>query len=225
MFYQIILSPQVKRSLIIINKLVYTSCRTNFKVQNNAKTSWNCNIVPSLPSKKKIFSILAKDSLKIFSVVRYFSWKLEFFSNILSVVVGFCSFKNLIFRGSRFYHSVLIITRIWVYINQFIKTCFLSKNFYLRDTFLSGFFFLEPKLTLCSLRFRFDIYFKINLVLTLRFKVIMWKICFRKILNVNLIFFNSLTSVISNFIFAISHLCKKRLNLCVLSVLQFICKI
>ena len=29
-FYQIFLSSQVKRSLIISNKLIYTSCRTNF---------------------------------------------------------------------------------------------------------------------------------------------------------------------------------------------------
>ena len=31
----------------------------------NVKTSWNCNLVPSLLPKKKILSILAKDSLSI----------------------------------------------------------------------------------------------------------------------------------------------------------------
>ena len=71
MFYQIFLSPQVKRNLIISNKLVYTrcftSCRTKKigKVQDNVKTSWNYNLVPSLLPKKKILSTLAKDSLKI----------------------------------------------------------------------------------------------------------------------------------------------------------------
>ena len=35
------------------------------KVQNNVKTSWKYNLVPSLPPKYKILSILAKDSLKI----------------------------------------------------------------------------------------------------------------------------------------------------------------
>ena len=35
------------------------------KIENNVKTSWNCNLVPSLLPKKKILSILAKDSLSI----------------------------------------------------------------------------------------------------------------------------------------------------------------
>ena len=45
----------------------------------------------SLTPKKKILSTLAKDSFKkqneLFPVVRYFTWKLEFASNILSMVV------------------------------------------------------------------------------------------------------------------------------------------
>ena len=56
MFYQIFLSPQVKRSVIITNKLVCKSCLTSCRiasrvaerlsyeigeVQNNVKTSWN----------------------------------------------------------------------------------------------------------------------------------------------------------------------------------------
>ena len=77
MFYQIFFSPQVKRSLIVSNKLVYTSCLTSChttydlesqeisKFQNNVKTLWNYNVVPSFPSKRKILSILAKGSLKI----------------------------------------------------------------------------------------------------------------------------------------------------------------
>ena len=55
----------------------------------------------------------------------------------------------------------------------------------------------------------------------------MWKICTRKILNVNLIFFNSLTSVIaefstSNFIFVISLQKKIEPSVFFLSILQFI---
>ena len=77
MFYQSVLSPQLKRSLIINNKLVYTSSLTSCqtasdlgseeirKVQNDVKISWNYNLVPSFPLKKKVLSILAKDFLKI----------------------------------------------------------------------------------------------------------------------------------------------------------------
>ena len=57
----------------------------------------------------------------------------------------------------------------------------------------------------------------------------MWKIRIQKILNVNLIFFNSFSSVIaefptSNIIFVISYLWKKNIepNVFPLSILQFI---
>ena len=74
MFYQIFLSPQVKRSLFIRNRLAYTisqtSCRTTKdfrfqkigKVQKNFKMSWNYNL---LPPKNKTLLILIKDSWKI----------------------------------------------------------------------------------------------------------------------------------------------------------------
>ena len=77
MFYQIFISLQVKRRLIISNKLVYTSCLTSCrttqdlrpqkirKVQNNVKTLWKYKPVLSLPLKNKILSIRAKDSLTI----------------------------------------------------------------------------------------------------------------------------------------------------------------
>ena len=76
MFYQTFHSPQVKQSLIISNKLVYTSylksCQTTEdlrpqeirKVLNNVKVSWKltqCLVL--LP--KKMLSILAKDSVKV----------------------------------------------------------------------------------------------------------------------------------------------------------------
>ena len=35
------------------------------KDQNNLKTSWNYNLVPSLPLEKNILSILSKDYSKI----------------------------------------------------------------------------------------------------------------------------------------------------------------
>ena len=60
---------------------------------------------------------------------------------------------------------------------------FLIKNVYLIDTFL-GRVFLKPKLNKSFPCFRFDIYFKINLVLPLEFKVINVKICIRKINNI-----------------------------------------
>ena len=47
----------------------------------------------NLPPKMKILPILAKSSWKIeiwiFPVVRYFTWKLEFVSHILSLIVGY----------------------------------------------------------------------------------------------------------------------------------------
>ena len=59
---------------------------------------------------------------------------------------------------------------------------FLIKNFYLLDTFLSG-FLLKPKLKKSFLCFCFDIYFKISLVLLLGFKVVHAKNCIRKTLK------------------------------------------
>ena len=48
--------------------------------------------------------------------------------------------RKLLKRGKFFLTTQsLIVKRNWVYINQFIKTCFLKKNFYLLDTFLDGF--------------------------------------------------------------------------------------
>ena len=104
------------------------------------------------------------------------------------------------------YHSVLTITRIWIYVTQCIKTCS-----YIQKTFT------HLMLLLC---FRFEIFFKINLFLPLGFKVIrMWKFF------TNSIFFNSLTTVIaefptsnlSNLIFVIPYLCKKDRRTCLCS--------
>ena len=69
--YQILLSLQMKRSVIISNKLVYTICLTSCcktylgsqesrKYQENLKTSLNYGLVSSLTTKTKHLSILGK---------------------------------------------------------------------------------------------------------------------------------------------------------------------
>ena len=66
--------------------------------------------MPSFPPKMKALSIFAKNSLKteieIFPMVCYFTWKLEFVSNILSGIV--VSFLFTTFRN----YSVLLV--IWM---------------------------------------------------------------------------------------------------------------
>ena len=76
MFYQIFLSPKVKRSAIISNKhgiyelphelpndlrLTNLGSQEIRKVQENLKTSKSYNLVPSPPSKIKFLLILAKN--------------------------------------------------------------------------------------------------------------------------------------------------------------------
>ena len=105
-FYQVFLLPQVKRSLIISNKLVYTSClrscRTTYeirKVQDNVKTSWKYTLVLILPPPPKRIVNTSQRLLEnrnwTFPVVHYFTWKLEFFSNIFSLLVSRNSFLLL----------------------------------------------------------------------------------------------------------------------------------
>ena len=53
MFYQTFLSPQVKRSLITIKKLIYARCPTILDL-GNYKTSWNYNPQASLPPLPEI---------------------------------------------------------------------------------------------------------------------------------------------------------------------------
>ena len=60
---------------------------------------------------------------------------------------SFCGSKN--FLISTFYHSVLIITRNWGYINQFTKNVSYLNNVCLLDSFLGG-FFLKSKLKKAS---------------------------------------------------------------------------
>ena len=73
-------------------------CLLSSKVNNSAnswktpkgKFSYNYNLAPSLPPKIKILLILAKiaekNKLK-FLAVRYFTWKVKFVSNILSMII------------------------------------------------------------------------------------------------------------------------------------------
>ena len=94
MFYQLFLSAQVQRSLIISNKLIYTNCFTSCRTTSNLGkfrvTSKLHRIISlCLVFLPKILSIVAKNCLKTFPVVHYFTWKLKFFSNIWSVVAVF----------------------------------------------------------------------------------------------------------------------------------------
>ena len=98
MFYQIFLSPQVKQSLIISNKLVYTSClmrcRTTYdlrsqeirKVQNSVKTSWKYDLVPSFPPKKLNFSRNSLFRMKTRVSLKY--------------LVRACSSNSLVVKGN-----------------------------------------------------------------------------------------------------------------------------
>ena len=76
MVQQVLLSPQVKQSIIFSKKLVYTSCLTYYqttydlrsqeirKYQENLKTSYNYYLMLSLPSNLKNLSLLVKISSK-----------------------------------------------------------------------------------------------------------------------------------------------------------------
>ena len=48
MFYQIFLSPQVKRSLIIINKLAHTSCLTSYRTTQDLRKLGKFRIMSKL---------------------------------------------------------------------------------------------------------------------------------------------------------------------------------
>ena len=71
---QILLLPQVKRTVILSNKLVYTSCLTSCRTTSDFR-NWTRKI-------------LLKNINWTFPVVRYFTWKLEFVSNILWMIVS-----------------------------------------------------------------------------------------------------------------------------------------
>ena len=64
------LSPQVKRSAIISRKKWYVRVASRVaerlrKGQENFKTSYNYNLVPSVPPKIQVLLILAKNCWKI----------------------------------------------------------------------------------------------------------------------------------------------------------------
>ena len=96
-----------KRSLIISNKLVYTccftSCRTTSdigsleirKILNNVTVSWKYNLVRSLPPQKNIVNTskrLLENINWTATVIHYCTWKVEFFTNIFSMVLSWNSF-------------------------------------------------------------------------------------------------------------------------------------
>ena len=99
--YQIFFSQQVERSVIISNKHgIYElphELPNHFilrKDQENLKTSYKYNLVPSL-------------SLKFFPVLRYFTWKLEFVSNILTMIVD-----RLLVTAAKWCKWTLVILQI-----------------------------------------------------------------------------------------------------------------
>ena len=91
MVQQILFWPEGKQSVVISNKLIYTSClmscqRTKDlgskkirKYQENLETSYNYCLVICPPPEIKILSVLVEISSKnrnwTFPIVRYFTWK------------------------------------------------------------------------------------------------------------------------------------------------------
>ena len=64
MYYQILVSPQVKQSVIISNKHGIYELPRNLPNNLRFKILRNYSLVLSHPAKTKILSIVAKDSLK-----------------------------------------------------------------------------------------------------------------------------------------------------------------
>ena len=93
--FDVFLSLKVKRNAIISNKHgIYellpdlpNELNLGFwkisKYQKNVKTSLNYSLVPSLTPKIKV---PLKNRTLTFPVVHYFTWKLDFVSNILSMI-------------------------------------------------------------------------------------------------------------------------------------------
>ena len=72
MLYEIFFSPQVKQSVVVSNKHgIYElphETRNNVRLrkdQENLKTSYSFNLLPSLSPKPRIFLMLAKNCWKI----------------------------------------------------------------------------------------------------------------------------------------------------------------
>ena len=103
---QIFLSPQVKWSVIISSKLVYTSCLTScwkFRKLGNIKKISNLHRVIASSSVlllKLKFCRTGKNLLKYRNwtspVVCYLKWKIEFVSNILWIIAGRWRFSDIL---------------------------------------------------------------------------------------------------------------------------------
>ena len=93
MLYQIFLSPQVKQSTIISNKHGVYEFPHEFPNDLRSKISKLARIINkclAIPPKRKIFQYQPKTAEKrnwTFLVRRYFTWKLEFVSNIFWMIV------------------------------------------------------------------------------------------------------------------------------------------
>ena len=96
MFDHIFFLPQVKQTVIISNKHGAYELPNELskrlktwhlrKYPKNLKASQNYSLVPIIPLKMKILSILSKNSYKKIPAVRYFTRKLDFASSILSMI-------------------------------------------------------------------------------------------------------------------------------------------
>ena len=107
MFYQICLSPQVKRWAMMtykdgIDELPHELRNDlSLRILGNSEVSGKClNLIELLrsaqsPCWNESFVNTSKKLLKnkLSPAVRYFTWKLELVSNILWVIVGFMLFK------------------------------------------------------------------------------------------------------------------------------------
>ena len=134
MFYQILLSPEVKRCAIITYKHgIYESPHAlpkylRLRILGNYKILGNClNFIEWQPSAQSscqnenfvnTSKNLPENSNQTFPIVRFFTWKLELFSNILRLIVSEKFFLILTlprplqtffdnFGNSKAFHTVL----------------------------------------------------------------------------------------------------------------------
>ena len=101
MIKQIFFSLQVKQRVIISNKLVYTSCLTSCGTKYQEVSGKYQNFIELLPSaqsssRNENFVSTSKNFLRnrnwTFLIRHYFTWKLEFVTNILWMIVSGNSF-------------------------------------------------------------------------------------------------------------------------------------
>ena len=118
---QIFLSTQVRWSVFINNKLVYTSCLTSCLLVNWKIYMPNVyRIIAYSSSQNENFVSTSKNLLKnrnwTFAVVPYFTWKLELVSNIFWMIVGILTWIWMVS-----YQLQLILGRFWLITCGFVS--------------------------------------------------------------------------------------------------------